>query len=289
MTTANPPTYFFILLNAVKVSHNCDKNPHCCSIYLSRSPLSACPLSPTDICTVWQSIISHHLQTACMGGSRDPYLYLIFILPQQQEWRSCQLKSSVNLPETHERRPPHLCVLRVACLMRRTISSYMLVSERVSKLHEINLRVWEAHPTEVSNLIIKNIHGAHKQMKNAWWRQVNKVWNDKKHNKSSRVSYYIHDFVMYYRRKAGSTLIFFPLNTGNPRWCSLWSTVLCQWVQTCNQAHKYSLSLYQHYPSSHSFLYADSSWPLIQLLSRFSHLIISLLAISSDQYTSLEE
>lgn len=37
-----------------------------------------------------------------MGGSGDPYLYLIFILSQLQERGNCQLKPSVNLPEAHE-------------------------------------------------------------------------------------------------------------------------------------------------------------------------------------------
>lgn len=116
-TTANPPADSFIMLSVVKLTPKFDRNPHCCSINLSTSPLSRLvPCPPTDICTVWQSIISLHLQKACMGGSRDPYLYLIFILPHQQEWWSCQLKPSVNLPETHKRPPPphlHVGELRV--------------------------------------------------------------------------------------------------------------------------------------------------------------------------------
>lgn len=87
------------------------ENSHRYSIKTSHSsPLfRPHPLSPSDICTAWQSIISHHLQKAGMGGSREPYLYLIFIHLRRQHWWCCQLKPSVNLPESHGRwQPPRL-------------------------------------------------------------------------------------------------------------------------------------------------------------------------------------
>lgn len=105
LMTANPPTYFFIRLDAVKVTRSVKKGKKKTSLPFHKSDTfsssSVCPLSPTDICTVQQSIISPHLQKRallrhCIGGSKDPYLYLIFILSQQQERWSCHLRTPVN-------------------------------------------------------------------------------------------------------------------------------------------------------------------------------------------------
>ncbi len=165
LMTANPPTYFFIMLNAVKVTHKYDKNPHCCSINLSHSlSLLARPLSPTDICTVWQSIISHHLQKACIGGSRDPYLYLIFIPPQQQEWWSCQLKPSVNLlPKPKRDNSHHICGWRAACLMQTQSHHPCWLSQWVWKLHKVSQSVCEKlillrYSTETLKIFMKHLN-----------------------------------------------------------------------------------------------------------------------------------
>lgn len=145
LTTANLSTYFFIMLHAVMVNPQVQqKSSLLFHKSVTLSSLSVYPLSPTDICTVWQSIISPHLQKAslhrCMGGSRDPYLYLIFIPSQQREWWSCQLKPSVNLPETQETKTATSACgeWEWTCLMGSTLSSYMLV---ILTMNSIYMRV----------------------------------------------------------------------------------------------------------------------------------------------------
>lgn len=75
----------------------------------------------------------------------------------------------------------------------QTVSSYVLARQWVwkkqNKTQSQSECVWEAHFTELSKWNIKNIQGAHEEMTNAWWRQTNKVWNDKK-NKASKKSDY---------------------------------------------------------------------------------------------------
>ena len=126
---AHPPTYFFIMLHVVKLTHKNNKNPHCCSINLSHSPFSKSVLSPTHSCTVWQSIISPHLQKAslhrCMRVSRDLYLYLDFYpfsATGTVELSAQTFSSPLQSPRDKNR---HICMWRAAwtCLMGSSFSS----------------------------------------------------------------------------------------------------------------------------------------------------------------------
>lgn len=98
-----------------------------------------------------------------MGGSGDPYLYLIFILPQQKEWWSCQLKPSVNLTEIHERQhPPHLCV-ESGVFNANSLAILHEVNLHEVNLHEVNLHVCEeflllSYPSETLKIFMKHVN-----------------------------------------------------------------------------------------------------------------------------------
>ena len=176
LMTANPPAYFYIMPYVVKVTHKCDNNPHK-SVRLSLSQSAPCP--PIDIRAVWQSIISPHLQKAflhhCMGGRRAPHLSLIFILSSSGNGGAVSSNLQLTSLKTHERQqPPHLHVESgVFNVTQKPHHTCWLFSEFDNDMKSIYMRssfYW----------IIKNIHGAREQMTNASWRQINKVWNDKK-------------------------------------------------------------------------------------------------------------
>lgn len=113
----SPPTP---MLNAVKVNPQVRQQ----SSLLFHKPVTLssvrCPPQTSARCGSQLYLLTFkkpHLRR-CMGGSRDPYLPLIFILPQQWGWWSCQLKPSVNLPEKPTRdNNHHICMLRAAGLI----------------------------------------------------------------------------------------------------------------------------------------------------------------------------
>lgn len=175
--TVNPPTYFYIMRNVVKVNHKCDNKSYCRSTNLSHSLSQSVPCTP---------------QISARSGSQ---LYLLtfkkllsiaaleavetHIFP----WSLSSLSSrngeavSSNLQLTSPkltRDSHHICMLRAACLMQHTISSYLLVSHWVWQRHEVNVFVCE-----------KLIQLKHK--KYSWSTRTNErldddrtIWNNKK-------------------------------------------------------------------------------------------------------------
>ena len=125
---------------------------------------------------------------------------------------------------------------------------------------------------EEFNWSTENIYREHEQMAKTWWLDQLSM-----RCQSLRKSCYTHEFLMNNSRKSRKSRAFC--------WC-----LPCNWslelvlplvyaamsVSPEDISHKgiQLLSIVHHHPSSHFFLYANSSRPLIQLLSFFCHLTL---------------